>query len=68
MLKVQLALCGKDDWRDGEKAGDGLGNEKLAKESCKSRDPVVGVGQGGEGTSGVDTDSLTLRNNFGFYS
>lgn len=40
----------KDSWRDGgRRAGDGLGNEELAKETWKSRDPAMGMGQGREG-------------------
>lgn len=50
MLKVLLGLCGKDRWRDGGKAGDGLGNEKLAKETWKSRDPA---NEGGAEKGGI---------------
>lgn len=51
MLKVLLGLCGKiaGEMGGGGRAGDGLGNEELAKEAWKSRDPPMGMEQGREG-------------------
>lgn len=58
-----MGVGGKDSWRDEGKAGDRLANAKLAKGTGKSRDPVWGAAERGKGASGVDTATLTLKNN-----